>query len=125
MTGETAVFRNLRERLFTKSASEQVVRQLAGRGTTSRPCSAAMRKRPSRPFGKRSRRMIPLPWPSSTCACRRGRTGCGRRRRIRELDPAIEIVMCTAFSDVNPADIGGLVPPEEKLSYIQKPFHSA
>jgi len=32
-------------------------------------------------------------------------------------------VICTAFSDVDPAEIGGLVPPEEKLSYLQKPFH--
>jgi diguanylate cyclase (GGDEF)-like protein len=31
--------------------------------------------------------------------------------------------LCTAYSDVDPRDIGGLVPPEEKLSYLQKPFH--
>jgi len=43
--------------------------------------------------------------------------------RIRELDPAVEIVICTAYSDVDPCEIGGIVPPEEKLSYLQKPFH--
>ena len=32
-------------------------------------------------------------------------------------------MLCTAYSDVDPAEIGGLVPPEEKLSYLQKPFH--
>jgi hypothetical protein len=31
--------------------------------------------------------------------------------------------MCTAYSDVDPRDFGGMVPPEEKLSYLQKPFH--
>ena len=52
-----------------------------------------------------------------------GRDGVWAAARIRELDPAIEIVVCTAYSDVDPRDIGGMVPPEEKLSYLQKPFH--
>jgi predicted signal transduction protein with EAL and GGDEF domain len=43
--------------------------------------------------------------------------------RIREVDPAVEIVICTAYSDADPGEIGGLVPPEDKLSYLQKPFH--
>ncbi len=42
---------------------------------------------------------------------------------IRELDPAIEIAVCTAYSDIDPTEIGGRVPPEDKLSYLQKPFH--
>ncbi len=42
---------------------------------------------------------------------------------IRELDPALEIAICTAYSDVDPGDIGSRVPPEDKLSYLQKPFH--
>jgi len=42
---------------------------------------------------------------------------------IRELDPALEIAVCTAYSDIDPTDIGGRVPPEDKLSYLQKPFH--
>ena len=52
-----------------------------------------------------------------------GRDGVWAAARIRELDPAIEIVICTAYSDVDPSEIGGIVPPEEKLSYLQKPFH--
>ncbi len=52
-----------------------------------------------------------------------GHDGVWAAARIRELDPAIEIAVCTAYSDVNPADIGGRVPPEDKLSYLQKPFH--
>jgi predicted signal transduction protein with EAL and GGDEF domain len=52
-----------------------------------------------------------------------GPDGVWAASRIRELDPAIEIVICTAYSDVDPRDIGAMVPPEEKLSYLQKPFH--
>src|SRR5882762_788786 len=53
-----------------------------------------------------------------------GKDGVWAAARIRELDPAVEIVICTAYSDVDPSAIGGVVPPEEKLSYLQKPFHS-
>src|SRR5712672_2578487 len=53
-----------------------------------------------------------------------GRDGVWAAARIRELDPAVEIVICTAYSDVDPSEIGGIVPPEEKLSYLQKPFHA-
>ena len=52
-----------------------------------------------------------------------GKDGVWAAARIRELDPAIEIVICTAFSDVDPAEVSAIVPPEEKLSYLQKPFH--
>jgi diguanylate cyclase (GGDEF)-like protein len=52
-----------------------------------------------------------------------GLDGVWAAARIRELDPAIEIVICTAYADVDAGEIGGLVPPEEKLSYLQKPFH--
>jgi diguanylate cyclase (GGDEF)-like protein len=52
-----------------------------------------------------------------------GPDGVWAAAQIRELDPAIEIAVCTAYSDVDPSDIGGRVPPEDKLSYLQKPFH--
>jgi diguanylate cyclase (GGDEF)-like protein len=52
-----------------------------------------------------------------------GKDGIWAAARIRELDPVIEIVICTAYSDVDPMDVGGIVPPEDKLSYLQKPFH--
>ncbi|HEV8019034.1 MAG TPA: EAL domain-containing protein [Steroidobacteraceae bacterium] len=52
-----------------------------------------------------------------------GPDGVWAATQIRELDPAIEIVICTAYSDADPGEIGGLVPPEDKLSYLQKPFH--
>ena len=52
-----------------------------------------------------------------------GPDGVWAASHIREIDPAIEIAVCTAYSDVDPGDIGGRVPPEDKLSYLQKPFH--
>jgi diguanylate cyclase (GGDEF)-like protein len=52
-----------------------------------------------------------------------GPDGVWAAARIREMDPAIEIVVCTAYSDVDARDIAVKVQPEEKLSYIQKPFH--
>jgi diguanylate cyclase (GGDEF)-like protein len=52
-----------------------------------------------------------------------GPDGVWAATQIRALDPAIEIVICTAYSDVDAGDIADLVQPEEKLSYIQKPFH--
>jgi diguanylate cyclase len=52
-----------------------------------------------------------------------GRDGVWAATQIRELDPAVEIVICTAYSDADPCEIGSYVPPEDKLSYLQKPFH--
>jgi diguanylate cyclase (GGDEF)-like protein len=52
-----------------------------------------------------------------------GRDGIWAASEIRQIDPAVEIAVCTAYSDVDPGDIGGRVPPEDKLSYLQKPFH--
>ena len=52
-----------------------------------------------------------------------GEDGAWAATRIRELDPDAEIVICTAYSDVDPANIGGQVPPQEKISFLQKPFH--
>jgi diguanylate cyclase (GGDEF)-like protein len=52
-----------------------------------------------------------------------GPDGLWAATQIRDLDPAVEIVICTAYSDADPSDIGTVVPPEDKLSYLQKPFH--
>jgi len=52
-----------------------------------------------------------------------GLDGIGAAEQIRALDPYIEIVMVTAYSDVDPRDIAPRVLPEHKLLYIQKPFH--
>jgi diguanylate cyclase (GGDEF)-like protein len=123
MSGETAVFRNLRERLFAKGAPEQMAKQLGTRTTVFAPvfCEgaeaavAAVRESIAAddPFAIAILDMRMPPGPDGVWAA----------QRIRELDPAIEIVICTAYSDVDPGEIGGIVPPEEKLSYLQKPFH--
>ena len=52
-----------------------------------------------------------------------GPDGAWAAARIREIDPRLEIVICTAYSDVDPLEIGQRVPPEDKLFYLQKPFH--
>jgi predicted signal transduction protein with EAL and GGDEF domain/CheY-like chemotaxis protein len=52
-----------------------------------------------------------------------GKTGVWAAERIRKLDPAVEIVIVTAHSDINPLEIASRVPPVEKLLYLQKPVH--
>ena len=52
-----------------------------------------------------------------------GPDGAWAAEQIRQLDPLIEIVVCTAYSDVDPQDIGKRAPPDDKLFYLQKPFH--
>jgi diguanylate cyclase (GGDEF)-like protein len=123
MSSETAVFHNLRERLFNKNSPDQVAKLLAPSETTFAPvfCDgaeaavAAVREAlaADQPFAVAFLDMRMPPGPDGVWAA----------ARIRELDPAIEIVVCTAYSDVDPRDISGMVPPEEKLSYLQKPFH--
>ncbi len=54
---------------------------------------------------------------------RPGPDGLWAAERIREMDRLVEIIICTAYSDVNPLDIADRVFPPEKLFYIQKPFH--
>ncbi len=52
-----------------------------------------------------------------------GRGGLVAAEEIRALDPWVQIVVVTAFTDVDPATIASRVPPADKLLYIQKPFH--
>ncbi|MDD4953239.1 MAG: PAS domain S-box protein, partial [Desulfovibrionaceae bacterium] len=51
-----------------------------------------------------------------------GRDGVWTAERIRELDPNIEIVMATAYTDVTLNELNLRIPPPEKLLYLQKPF---
>jgi diguanylate cyclase (GGDEF)-like protein len=123
MSSETAMFHNLRERLFSKAMQDQLARGASSSDTTFAPvfCEgaeaavAAVREAlaADAPFAVAFLDMRMPPGPDGVWAA----------SRIRELDPAIEIVICTAYSDVDPRDIGAMVPPEEKLSYLQKPFH--
>jgi diguanylate cyclase len=120
---EMAGFRELRSRLFKKSPSDSAHTRTAARSVVFDTvfCDqadagvAAVREGLSRnePFAVvfLDVRMPP------------GKDGVWAATQIRELDPAIEIVICTAYSDADPCEIGGMVPPEDKLSYLQKPFH--
>lgn len=51
-----------------------------------------------------------------------GRDGLWTACRIRELDDMINILIMTAFSDVDPAQIAAEVRPADKLLYLQKPL---
>ena len=123
MNGETAVFRQLRDRLFSKGPADAMVGHRSANATTFAPvfCAgaeaavAAVREAVAadNPFAVVFLDMRMPPGPDGVWAA----------ARIRELDPAAEIVLCTAYSDFDPAQIGSMVPPEEKLSYLQKPFH--
>ena len=42
---------------------------------------------------------------------------------IREIDPLVDVVIVTAYSDIDPWLITERIPPAEKLFYLQKPFH--
>jgi len=118
MTG----FHELRSRLFRKNPQE-ALRQAATRATSfetvfcqqAAEAVAAVKEALSRnePFAVA---FIDMRMPP-------GQDGVWAATHIRELDPALEIVICTAYSDADPGEIGGYVPPEDKLSYLQKPFH--
>jgi two-component system cell cycle sensor histidine kinase/response regulator CckA len=51
-----------------------------------------------------------------------GNDGVWAAGEIRMLDPNIEIVMVTAYGDVDPEEIVSTVPPAAKLLYLKKPF---
>jgi diguanylate cyclase (GGDEF)-like protein len=120
---DLAAFRDLRARLFNKSAADTAPRTAAAKTVAFDPvfCNrgesavAAVRDGLSagQPFAVAFLDVRMPPGPDGVWAA----------KQIRELDPAIEIVICTAYSDTDPGEIGGLVPPEDKLSYLQKPFH--
>ncbi len=52
-----------------------------------------------------------------------GPDGVWAAERIRMLDPMLDIVVATAYSDINPDEIAQRVPPTGSLFYLQKPFH--
>ncbi len=52
-----------------------------------------------------------------------GQDGIRTVEQIRAFDPFIEFVIVTAYSDVHPMDISERIPPDDKLLYVQKPFH--
>ena len=122
-SAEMAGFHELRSRLFKKPATDRQRTRAAARTTVFEAvfCDqatsgvAAVKESLARnePFAVVFLDMRMPPGPDGVWAA----------TQIRELDPAVEIVICTAYSDADPGEIGGYVPPEDKLSYLQKPFH--
>src|SRR2546429_1743381 len=120
---EVEGFRELRSRLFSRKVPERSRSQARPLSTTVEPvfCDqaqaavAAVKEAlaHNQPFAVVFLDMRMPPGPDGVWAA----------AQIRELVPAVEIVICTAYSDEDPSDIGGLVPPEDKLSYLQKHFH--
>ncbi len=52
-----------------------------------------------------------------------GPDGDWAAERIRAMAPNLDIVIVTAYSDVDPREISAKIPPSDKLFYLQKPFH--
>jgi len=120
---EMAGFNELRSRLFSNSGAGQAARPARRSSVTfeavfceqAEAAVTAVRQAlaAERPFAVVFLDVRMPPGPDGVWAA----------TQIRELDPAVEIVICTAYSDTDPCEIGGIVPPEDKLSYLQKPFH--
>lgn len=52
-----------------------------------------------------------------------GPDGVWAAKHIREIDKRLDIVISTAYSDIDPEEITRQVPPRGSLFYLQKPFH--
>jgi len=118
MTG----FHELRSRLFRKNPTE-ALRQAATRATTFETVFCHQASEAVATVKEALARNEPFAVAFLDMRMPPGRDGVWAATQIRELDPAVEIVICTAYSDADPGEIGGYVPPEDKLSYLQKPFH--
>jgi signal transduction histidine kinase len=51
-----------------------------------------------------------------------GMNGVDAAREIRLLDPSLNIVFVTGYSDTDPRDMARIIPPVERLFYVAKPF---
>jgi diguanylate cyclase len=118
MTG----FHELRSRLFRKNPAE-ALRRAAARATSFEPVFCEQATQAVAAVKEGLARNEPFALVFLDMRMPPGPDGVWAATQIRELDPAVEIVICTAYSDVDPGEIGGFVPPEDKLSYLQKPFH--
>jgi len=52
-----------------------------------------------------------------------GRGGLWAAAEVRRLDPYVQIVVMTAFSDIDAEEMARRIPPADRLLYQQKPFH--
>ena len=120
---DIAGFRELRARLFAKNASAATPARSLARGATFDPVFCEQAEAAVAAVREALAQEQPFAVVFLDMRMPPGRDGVWAATKIREIDPAIEIVICTAYSDVDPCEIGGIVPPEDKLSYLQKPFH--
>ena len=118
MTG----FHELRSRLFRRNPTEGL-RQAATRATSFETVFCQQASEAVTAVKEALARNEPFAVAFIDMRMPPGQDGVWAATRMRELDPALEIVICTAYSDADPGEIGGYVPPEDKLSYLQKPFH--
>ena len=119
MTG----FHELRSRLFRKNPEEALRKAAMRTSTAFEPVFCEQATQAVAAVKEGLARNEPFAVVFLDVRMPPGPDGVWAATQIRELDPAIEIVICTAYSDADPGEIGGLVPPEDKLSYLQKPFH--
>jgi diguanylate cyclase (GGDEF)-like protein len=122
LSQEVEGFRELRSRLFGKSEPGRV-RAKGGAGASFEPVFCDQAPAAVSAVKEALARNEPFAVVFLDMRMPPGPDGVWAAMQIRELDPAVEIVICTAYSDTNPSDIGQQVPPEDKLSYLQKPFH--
>ena len=120
---DIAGFRELSARLFAKTGGAAAPGKTLSRGATFAPVFCEQAEAAVAAVEEALAQEQPFAVVFLDMRMPPGRDGVWAASRIRELDPEIEIVICTAYSDVDPGEIGGMVPPEDKLSYLQKPFH--
>ncbi len=53
-----------------------------------------------------------------------GIDGIEAAKRIREIDPNVNIVIVTGSASAEPKDLGKQVPPADKIFFFRKPFHA-
>ncbi|HEY2809692.1 MAG TPA: EAL domain-containing protein [Steroidobacteraceae bacterium] len=123
VTQEMAGFRELRSRLFKKNPPDTARQRVAVRAGSFEPVFCDGANEAVRLVKESIAANDPFAVVFLDVRMPPGPDGVWAATQIREIDPAVEIVICTAYSDADPGEIGGLVPPEDKLSYLQKPFH--
>jgi diguanylate cyclase len=123
VTQEMVGFRELRSRLFKKNPADTARERSPARAAGFEPVFCDSAQAAVTAVKEGLARGQPFAVVFLDMRMPPGPDGAWAATQIREMDPAVEIVICTAYSDVDPCEIGGLAPPEDKLSYLQKPFH--
>jgi CheY-like chemotaxis protein len=107
MTG----FHELRSRLFRKDPMEALRRHAAARGAGFEAVFCDQAQAAVTAVKESLARNQPFAVVFLDMRMPPGQDGVWAATQIRELDPAVEIVICTAYSDTDPGEIGSYVPP--------------